>query len=81
MTEGVVDTLEAIEIDEEGSRRRVGETGPGQHLFGAIKDQAPVGETGQWVMQGLEADLVDQPGVAWGSNREHLRPTFSGGSS
>jgi hypothetical protein len=74
VTEGVVDALEAVEVDEEGGRRLVGATGPGQHLFGAIKDQAPVGQTGQGVVQGLETDLVDQPGVADGDGRLGRQP-------
>ena len=69
VTEGVVDVLEAVEIDEQGGHRHIGAAGPGQHLFGAVEDQCAVGQTGQRVVHGLEADLVDQPGVADGDGR------------
>ena len=62
VTERVVDALEAVEVDEEGGRRHIGAAGPGQHLLGAVEDQAPVGQAGKGIVQGLEADLIDQTG-------------------
>ena len=77
MAEGVVHILEAVEIDEQGGHRDIGAAGPGQHLLGAVKDQGPVGQPGQGVMDGLEADLVDQSSVADGDGRLGGQPLES----
>ena len=58
--ERVVDLLEAVQIDEKGRHGDIVAPGPGQHLFGAVEDEGPVGQAGQRVVHGLEADLLHQ---------------------
>ena len=79
VTEGVVHILESIEIDEQGRHLNIGSPGTGQHLIGAIEDEGPVGQSGQGVVDRLEADLVDQSGVGDGGGRLCGKPFESVG--
>ena len=75
--EGVVDLLEAVEIDEQ--RRAVGAApaGPGEHLLHPVEDQGAVGEPGERVVQRLVADALEQscvPNRDRGLAREPAQP-------
>ena len=77
VAEGVVDALEAVEVDEH--RRDVGAavvTGVQEHLLGAVHDQRAVREAGERVVQRLVAELagllVDHLQRAGAAAGEHL---------
>ena len=58
MTEGVVDVLEVVEVDEERGHGPVFAPGAHEHLFGPVEDEGPVGQAGQGVVEGLVGELV-----------------------
>ena len=76
VAEGVVDALEAVEVDEH--RRRVGAVAAGvdEHLLGAVHDQRAVRQPGERVVQRLVAQLagllLDHPQRAGAAAGQHL---------
>ena len=62
----VVDILEAVEVDEQQRHVEMVPAGPGHGLLHPVEDEGPVGQPGQAVVQGLVADLFEQPGVVDG---------------
>ena len=76
MAEGVVDALEAVEVDEHRGRLGAGVARVGEHLLGAIHDQRAVGEAGERVVQRLVAELagllLDHPQRAGAAAGQHL---------
>ena len=70
VAERVVDLLEAVEVDEQHARHTEVAAGARHHLFDAVEHERAVRETGERVVQGLVADLVDQAGVAHRGRRE-----------
>lgn len=58
VTEGVVDVLEPVDVDEHGRGRGMLASGSREHQFGAIGHQRSVGQLGQPVVHRLEAQLL-----------------------
>ena len=54
-TEGVVDALEAVEVEQQHRRHAVGAPRPGQRVVEAVVEQRAIGEPGQRVVAGLMA--------------------------
>ena len=55
---GVVDVLEAVEVDEEHRHRVTARARPLEGLGGALEDERPVGEPGQRVVEGEVPELA-----------------------
>ena len=60
MTEGVVDRLEVVDVDEEHADRLADPARPDQLLFDAVLEQPAVGQPGQGVVPGHVRDLLEQ---------------------
>ena len=58
--EGVVDLLEAVEVEHEHGQHAVRARRPGEGLVEAVAEQGAVGETGQSVVEGLARQLLFQ---------------------
>ena len=69
VAEGVVDPLEAVEVDEKQCDVEMAPAPPRHGLGHPVNDQSTVRQAGQVIVQGLVADLVDEPGVADGDGR------------
>ena len=76
VAEGVVDALEAVEVDEHRRRLGAAAAGVGEHLLGAVHDQRAVGQAGERVVQRLVAQLagllLDHPQRAGAAAGQHL---------
>ncbi len=57
VADGVVDGLEAVEVDEEHGRAAVGGTAAGQGLLDALGEQRAVGQVGERVVLGVVLQL------------------------
>ena len=58
MAEPVVDLLEAVDVHEQRGDRHVQPPRSGEHLLGAVEDQAPVRQVGQRIVQRAVLQLV-----------------------
>ncbi len=78
MPQGVVDVLEVVEVQEERGGRGVLASGMRHHVRDPVEDQRPIGQTGEWVVERLMAELVGAfghelqgPGSARSQQVEH----------
>jgi len=55
---GVVDSLEAVEVDRDGTEVELGARTSGQFPVQVALEGSPVGTPGQWVTEGSPLDLV-----------------------
>ena len=58
MAEAVVDGLELVEVDEHDGNRCSGPLGAGERMLDAIREQRPVGEVRDGVVEGLMGELL-----------------------
>jgi hypothetical protein len=58
VAEGVVDGLEVVEVEEQGSGHGTLAARPHQELFGPVEGEHPVGEPGEAIVQRLVAQLA-----------------------
>jgi len=57
VTQGIVDRLEIVEIDEQRRERHLVAAGANQRLIDTVEDQCPVRQPGQRVVGGEECEL------------------------
>jgi hypothetical protein len=60
MTEGVVDVFEVVYVHEKSAGCHVVTPTTSEHLFCAVKDEGPIGEPGERVVQRLVPQLASQ---------------------
>jgi hypothetical protein len=72
MAEGVIDVLEAVEVDHEDRHRDPWAPAAGQGVLQPVGEQGPVGQAGQRIVQSLADELFLQLlalGVVAGDHR------------
>jgi hypothetical protein len=60
MAAGVVDVLEAVDVDHHDGEERSQPGSSGQRLFGSVGEQDAVGQTGQGIVESLVRELLLQ---------------------
>ena len=69
MAESVVHRLEVIEVEEENRERRLAARAPGEGMLDAVREEGPVREPTQTVVERLVPDLLVEAGVVQGDRR------------